>query len=233
MSHYIEQKAERVACDLSQGQVCDAANVLRTEVERNPQAALQLIQMANQMRDQCSPDHIVVQNGNVFIRDEYHRTQTYAGHLDFDRNYGRNEDCDPRYGRGYYDRDRYDQGRYDQDRYNRGRYDRDCDDRDRYDRDRYDRDRYDQGRYNRAPYDRDCDQAPIYGNPYPYRPECPPVYRQPDCYPRQQIYIPDCYGNGERRGLNVGTAALLVLGGVALSRSISQGGGQFTIRERW
>jgi hypothetical protein len=226
MSHFTE-KAERVACDLNQGQIRDAANVLRTELDCNPREALQLIQMANQMRDPRGPDHIVVQNGNVFIRDEYHRTQTYAGHLDFNRNYGRQDDCDrDRYNyrrQDDCDRDRYDRGRYDRDRYdNRDRYNYgrqdDCD-RDRYDRDRYDRDRYDQGRYDR----------------YPNGADCPPGgYRPPEVYPRQQIYIPDCYGHNERNGLNPGTAALLVLGGVVLGRSLGgHGGGQFTIRERW
>lgn len=196
MSH-LEQKAERIASDLSYGQVRDAARELRCELDRNPREALALIQMANQMRDPRSPDHIVVQNGNVFVRDEYHHTQTYAGHLDFNRNYGRQDDCDPRYNRGGYDR------------YNQGRNDN-CD-----------------PRYGRP----DVNNGPYYGSPYPNGGDCPPVYRQPEVYPRQQIYIPDCYGNGERNGINAGTAALLVLGGVVLGRSLGHGGGHYSVRD--
>ncbi|RTL37676.1 MAG: hypothetical protein EKK48_23620 [Candidatus Melainabacteria bacterium] len=209
MSH-IEQKAERIASDLSYGQVGNAARELRCELDRNPREALALIQMANQMRDPRSPDHIVVQNGNVFVRDEYHHTQTYAGHLDFNRNYGRQDDCDPRYNRGGYDR--YNQGGYDNrndPRYNQGRNDN-CD-----------------PRYGRP----DVNNGPYYGNPYPNGGDCPPVYRQPEVYPRQQIYIPDCYGNGERNGINAGTAALLVLGGVVLGRSLGHGGGHYSVRD--
>lgn len=209
MSH-IEQKAERIASDLSYGQVRDAARELRCELDRNPREALALIQMANQMRDPRSPDHIVVQNGNVFIRDEYRHTQTYAGHLDFNRNYGRRDDCDPR----------YDQGRYG------NRYDPPCD-QGRYN-DRYDP-RYDRGRYENC--DPRYERGPVYGNPYPNAGDCPPVYRQPEVYPRQQIYIPDCYGNGERNGINAGTAALLVLGGVVLGRSLGHGGGHYSVRD--
>lgn len=221
MSH-IEQKAERIASDLSYGQVGNAARELRCELDRNPREALALIQMANQMRDPRSPDHIVVQNGNVFVRDEYHHTQTYAGHLDFNRNYGRQDDCDPRYNRGGYDR--YNQGRYDNcdPRYNQGGYDN-----------RYDP-RYNQGRNDNCDprYGRpDVNNGPYYGNPYPNGGDCPPVYRQPEVYPRQQIYIPDCYGNGERNGINAGTAALLVLGGVVLGRSLGHGGGHYSVRD--
>lgn len=207
MSHHVEQKAERIATELSRGQVQDAARELRCELDRNPREALALIQMANQMRDHRSPDHIVVQNGNVFVRDEYHRTQTYAGHLD-NRNHGRQDDCDPRYSQGRYDQGRYNNG---YDPRNDGRYDPRND-----------------GRYdprNNQPYE-------VYGNPYPNQRDCPPpVYRQPDVYPQERIYIPDCYGNQERQGINPGTAALLVLGGVVLGRTLGHGGGHYQSRD--
>jgi len=233
MSHHIEEKAERVACDLSQRNVRDAANVLRHELECDPREALAVIQRANQMRDYRSPDHIVVQNGNVFIRDEQCRTQTYAGHLDFNRDYGRRddydrypnrnyggrqEDCDPRYPNRTNDDWRYQQ---DHNRYDR--YDRygnqPCDDRN-------------SGYYgNNRPY-----QNGNYGD-YRGQPDCPPVYRQPEVYHRP-IYVPDCYGNGggyEGRGINPGTAALLVLGGLAVGRSLGghHGGGNFSVRARF
>lgn len=248
MSHQIEQKAERVACDLNQGQLRDAANVLRSQVECNPREALAIIQMANQMRDHRSPDHIVVQNGNVFVRDEYHHTQVFAGHLGGSRQeYGRQEDCDPRFpnrtnGRGRQedcdprfpnrtnDDWRYqNQNRNNDDwRYqnpnanpNHGRFDRYGNRQEPCDDDNY--------RNNR----------PYQNGDYRGQPDCPPVYRRPEVY-QPQIYIPDCYGNGDgygrdRRGLDVGSAAALIIGGAVLGRVLSNHGnnGNFSVRARF
>jgi len=255
MSHQIEQRAERVACDLSQRNVRDAANVLRNELECDPREALALIQMANQMRDPRSPDHIVVQNGNVFIRDEQCRTQTYAGHLDFDRDYGRRDDYDR--NRGYGRRDDCDRNRDygrrdDYDRYPNRNYGRQEDDDPRFPNRTYDDSRYQQNRYDYGYGNQPCDNnnSSYYGNNRPYQNgnyygdyrgqsnyDYPQVYNQPEIYQRP-IYIPDCYGNGgggyEGRGLNAGSIALLALGGYAIGRSISHhNGGNFSIRARF
>ncbi len=257
MSHQIEQTAERVACDLNQGQMRDAANVLRNQVECNPREALAIIQMANQMRDHRSPDHIVIQNGNVFVRDERCHTQVFAGHLggrqqendprypgggrqeDCDPRFpnrtnggGRQEDCDPRFPNRTNDDWRYqNQNRNEDWRYqnpnanpNHGRFDRYGNRQEPCDDDDY--------RYNR-PYQN--------GNNGGYRrePDCPPIYRRPDVY-QPPIYIPDCYGNGDRcsndrRGLNAGTAAALIIGGVVLGRALNNHGnnGNFSVRARF
>ncbi|CAN5478380.1 hypothetical protein BH10CYA1_BH10CYA1_56750 [soil metagenome] len=242
MSHQIEQKAERVACDLNQGQMRDAANVLREQVECNPREALAIIQMANQMRDYRSPDHIVVQNGNVFVRDERCHTQIFAGHLGGSRQeYGQQEDCDQRFPNRtnedwrYQNQNRNEDWRYQNQncnedwRYqnpnanpNHGRFDRYGNRQEPCDDDNY---------RNNRPY-----QNGNYGD-YRGQPDCPPDYRRPDIYQRP-IYIPDCYGNGDgyerRGGINAGTAALLVLGGYALSRSIgNHNGGNFSVRARF
>lgn len=233
MSHRIEEKAERVAFDLSQGQMGAAANELRRQVECNPREALQIIQMANQMRDHRSPDHVVVQNGNVFIRDERHHTQVFAGRLGARDNHGgRQEDCDPRFPNRTY-----------------GGRQEDCDPR---------FPNRTNGNWNQNsnanPYhggfDRygnrqePCDNNNNYGN-RPYQngnygqPDCPPVYRRPEVY-QQPIYIPDCYGNGdgygnERRGINPGAAAALIIGGAVLGRVLSNHGnnGNFSVRARF
>jgi hypothetical protein len=257
MPHQIEQKAERVACDLSQRNVRDAANVLRNEIECDPREALQLIQRANQMRDYNSPDHIVVQNGNVFIRDEQCRTQTYAGHLDFNRDYGRGNDYDRYPNRNYGgrgdDHDRFPNrnygGRQEDDD---PRFPNRTNDDYRYqqNQNRYDDYRYQQNQ-NRYDGNQPCDDnnSGYYGNNRQYQngnygdyrgqSDYPPVYPQPEIYQRP-IYVPDCYGNGngggyEGRGLNVGTAALLALGGYAIGRSIGghHGGGNFSVRARF
>lgn len=235
MSHRIEEKAERVACDLNQGQIRDAANVLRQQVECNPREALAIIQMANQMRDHRSPDHIVVQNGNVFVRDEYRHTQVYAGHLGGSRQvYGRQEDCDPRFPN----------------RTNGGGWQEDCDPR----FPNRTNGNWNQGNGNWNQGNGNWNQNPN-GNPYHggfdrygnrqdgnwNQPDCPPVYRRPDIYP-QHIPIPDCYGNGdnygygrERRGINGGEAAALIIGGVVLGRVLSNHGnnGNFSVRARF
>lgn len=223
MSHHIERQAQRIAHDLNTGHLRDAANVIRQEINCDPREALTVIQMANRMRDQRSPDHIVVQNGNVYIRDEQHRTQTYAGHINISRlNYGRQDDCDQR------NDDRGGNRRYNG---NNGRQE-DCDPRfPNRTNGGYYPDRSDGSYYPNRPY-----QTP----PYVYngRPDCDPRYDRPDIYRPdiyrpQQIYIPDCFGNQERRGMNAGTAALLLLGGVAIGRSIGNnhhGGARFSIR---
>ncbi len=223
MSHRIEEKAERVASDLNQGQMGAAANELRRQVECNPREALQIIQMANQMRDHRSPDHVVVQNGNVFIRDERHHTQVFAGRLGARDNHGgRQEDCDPRFPN----------------RTNSGRQE-DCDPR----FPNRTNGSWNQGNGN---WNQDPNANPYhggfdrYGNRQNGQPDCPPVYRRPDIYP-QHIPIPDCYGNGdnygygrERRGINGGEAAALIIGGAVLGRVLSNhNNGNFSVRARF
>lgn len=220
MSHRIEEKAERVAYDLNTGQLRDAANVLRQQVECNPREALAIIQMANQMRDRQSPDHIVVRNGDVFVRDEQRHTQVYAGHLGGGsrQQYGRQEDCDPRFP-------------------NRTNGDWQHQNQNRNDDWRYQSNRNDDWRNNpnanpNGGYDR-------YGN---RREPCDDNrYQRPNIYQRP-IYIPDCYGNGdgygygnERRGMNNGTAAALIIGGVVLGRVLNNHGnnGNFSVRARF
>lgn len=211
MSHRTEQQAERVAFDLNTGRMQDAAHVLRNQVECNPQEALQIIRMANQMRDHRSPDHIVVQNGNVFVRDERHHTQVFAGHLGGNRQ--RQEDCDPRFPN----------------RTNGNGRQEDCDPRfpNRTNGD------WQYQNPNANPYHGGFDR---YGNRQ--EPCDNNGYGRPDIYRQPQIYIPDCYGNGDnygRRGIDPGAAVGLIIGGAVLGRVLSNHGnhGNFSVRARF
>ena len=177
--------------------------------------------MANQMTDRRGPDHIVIDpNGCVEIRDEYHHQQVYAGALNFNNDVYNNRgdqdrDCQDRgyQNRGYQDRADQDPGYQD-----RGYQDRDYQNRGYQDRGYQDRSYQDRG----YP-DRDCQDRGYQDN---YQ---QPEYRYYPQHPRYEqqgsIYIPDCYGNQERRGLDPGLAiGIGVVGGLLLNRALGNGG---------
>ncbi len=216
MSHQIEEKAERLVFDLNHSRAYDAANVLRQELQCDPREALSLIRIANQWKDPSSPECIVVQNGNVMVRDDWNGTQVYAGRLP---GYGRDQDdCDDNW--------RYNNGRNDDWRYNNGNRSDDWRYHNRRDDDynngrnddwRYNNGRNDDWRYNNGRND-DCDD-------YRY-----PVYRQPS------IYIPDCYDNGRGRGNDrLGTGiAIGVVGGLILDQALNHNrNGSYRVRGSW
>jgi hypothetical protein len=80
-----EERAQRLACELNQGHIETATEILRLEVyrdeHRNPQEARALIEMTRELTPDA-PDQIVIKNNIVTVVDKYNpHHQGFVGKL--------------------------------------------------------------------------------------------------------------------------------------------------------